>query len=80
MFKYLLENIQCVLDRDPAARSIFEVLTAYPGLHALMIHYVNHWLWLHGLKWLARMSSYVSRCLTGIEIHPGARIGRRFFY
>ena len=79
MFKYLRENIQCVFDRDPAARNTLEVLTAYPGLHALMAHRLNHWLWRHGLKWLARMLSHVARWLTGIEIHPGAQIGRRFF-
>lgn len=79
MFKELRENIQCVFDRDPAARTIWEVLTAYPGLHALMMHRLNHWLWNSGLKWLARALSHISRGLTGIEIHPGAQIGRRFF-
>lgn len=79
MFKELRDNIQCVFDRDPAARNIWEVLTAYPGLHALMAHRVNHWLWNSGLKWLARVLSHVMRWLTGIEIHPGAQIGRRFF-
>ena len=79
MFKHLRENIQCVFDRDPAARNTLEVLTAYPGLHALTAHRFNHWLWSHGLKWLARVLSHLSRWLTGIEIHPGAQIGRRFF-
>jgi serine O-acetyltransferase len=79
MFKHLRENIQCVFDRDPAARNTLEVLTAYPGLHALMGHRANHWLWQHGLKWLARLMSHFSRWMTGIEIHPGAQIGRRFF-
>jgi serine O-acetyltransferase len=79
MFKHLRENIDCVFDRDPAARNTFEVLTAYPGLHALMAHRLNHWLWKHGLKWLGRLLSHIARWMTGIEIHPGAQIGRRFF-
>jgi serine O-acetyltransferase len=79
MFKHLRENIECVFDRDPAARNTLEVLTAYPGLHALMAHRLNHWLWQHHLKWIARMFSHIARWMTGIEIHPGARIGRRFF-
>lgn len=79
MFQQLRENIQCVFDRDPAARTTLEVLTAYPGLHALMAHRLNHWLWNKGLKWAARFLSHGARWLTGIEIHPGAKIGRRFF-
>jgi len=68
-----------VFERDPAARNTFEIITAYPGLHAVMFHRLSHWLWNHGLKWLARMLSNLGRFLTGIEIHPGAVIGRRFF-
>jgi len=79
MFEKLKEDIQTVFDRDPAARSIIEVLTAYPGIHAVTIHHLSHWLWNHNLKWLARMTSHIGRWLTGIEIHPGAVIGRRFF-
>lgn len=79
MFTRLREDIRCVFDRDPAARSFWEVLTCYPGLHALTLHRVSHWYWTHGLKWLARFSSHVGRFLTGIEIHPGAAIGRRVF-
>ena len=79
MFKRLREDISCVFDRDPAARNSFEVLTAYPGVHALLLHRVSHLLWRMHLKWLARMLSQLSRLLTGIEIHPGALIGRRFF-
>ena len=79
MFRDLKESIQSVFDRDPAARTTFEVLTAYPGLHAIILHRLNHWLWNNGLRWLARMLSYVARWFTGIEIHPGAQIGRRFF-
>ncbi len=79
MFKRLREDIQCVFERDPAARNSFEVLTMYPGLHALMWHRLSHFLWNIHLKWLARFLSQTSRWLTGIEIHPGARIGRRFF-
>jgi serine O-acetyltransferase len=79
MFSRLREDIACVFDRDPAARSTWEVLTCYPGLHALVFHRFNHGLWGMGLKWLARLGSNVGRWLTGIEIHPGATIGRRFF-
>ncbi|MBY5267912.1 serine O-acetyltransferase [Spiribacter salinus] len=79
MFQRLREDVGCVFDRDPAARNHFEVLTSYPGVHALMLHRMNHWLWRHGLRWLARFLSVFARLLTGIEIHPGARIGRRFF-
>ncbi len=79
MFAHLKEDILCVFERDPAARNIFEVLAAYPGLHALMVHRLSHRLWGWGLKWLARVVSHISRWLTGIEIHPGAKIGRRFF-
>src|SRR5690606_18266528 len=79
MFARLKEDIQSVFHRDPAARNAIEVLTSYPGLHALLMHRCSHWLWNKGLKWLARFLSTVSRWLTGIEIHPGARIGRRFF-
>lgn len=75
----LKEDIASVFERDPAARHWLEVLTAYPGLHALVFHRMSHYLWSIGLKWLARMTSHVSRWLTGIEIHPGAIIGRRFF-
>jgi len=79
MFARLKEDIDCVFDRDPAARTRFEVLTTYPGLHALLIHRLCHWIWLKGFKWVARAISTISRWLTGIEIHPGASIGRRFF-
>ncbi len=79
MFQRLREDINSVFDRDPAARNAFEVLTNYPGLHALLIHRLSHWLWKKNLKWLARSLSTFSRWLTGVEIHPGAKIGRRFF-
>lgn len=78
-FSSIREDVQCVFERDPAARNSFEVLTTYPGLHAVLAHRVNHRLWGLGLKWLARLFSGIARWLTGIEIHPGARIGRRFF-
>jgi serine O-acetyltransferase len=68
-----------VFDRDPAARSTWEVITCYPGFHALLFHRVSHRLWAWDLKWLARFLSHIGRWLTGIEIHPGAMIGRRFF-
>ncbi|MFA7388735.1 MAG: serine O-acetyltransferase [Thiohalobacteraceae bacterium] len=79
MFEHLREDVRCVFERDPAARTRFEVLTTYPGLHAILMHRVSHWLWNAGLKWLARFLSMLMRWFTGIEIHPGARIGRRFF-
>jgi serine O-acetyltransferase len=80
MFTRLRSDIQCILDRDPAARSTWEVLTCYPGLHALVLHRRAHWCWTHGLKWLGRFISHISRWLTGIEIHPGAIIGERVFF
>lgn len=79
MFERMREDIGVVFERDPAVRSRWEAITAYPGLHALWSHRAAHWLWTRGGKWLARMLSHVSRWLTGIEIHPGAVIGRRFF-
>ena len=79
MFQRLREDIACILERDPAARSGWEVLTCYPGLHALILHRRAHWFLTHGLHWLARFTSHLGRFLTGIEIHPGATIGRRVF-
>ena len=79
MFERLREDVRCVFERDPAARTTFEVLTTYPGLHAVLMHRLSHRLWNAGLKWLGRLLSNVARLFTGIEIHPGARIGRRFF-
>ncbi len=79
MFSQIKEDIQCVFARDPAAQSVFEVLTTYPGFHAVLIHRASHWLWLKGIHWPARYLSFLGRWLTGIEIHPGAQIGRRFF-
>ncbi|MBC5782153.1 serine O-acetyltransferase [Ramlibacter sp. USB13] len=79
MFRRIRSDIQCILDRDPAARSKWEVVTCYPGLHALVLHRGAHWLWRHELRWLARFISQVSRWLTGIEIHPGATIGDGVF-
>ena len=79
MWQLLKEDLRCVLERDPAARSMFDVLTVYSGVHALLIHRLNHWLWKRGLRWPARLLGYAGRVLTGIEIHPGAVIGRRFF-
>ncbi|MCB1859955.1 MAG: serine O-acetyltransferase [Gammaproteobacteria bacterium] len=79
MFSRLKEDIGCVFDRDPAARNSFEVATTYPGLHALIFYRLTHWLWGLNLHWLARLISTLARWLTGIEIHPGAVIGRRFF-
>jgi len=79
MFSRLRSDIQCILERDPAARTAWEVLTCYPGLHALVLHRRAHWCWNHGFKWLGRFISHVSRWLTGIEIHPGAKIGQCVF-
>jgi len=79
MFKNIREDIASVFDRDPAARTTFEVLTCYPGVHARIMHRMANKLWHAGFKWLARFLSHISRFLTGIEIHPGATIGRRFF-
>jgi serine O-acetyltransferase len=78
-FRTIREDIQSVFDRDPAARSMVEVLLCYPGLHAVWMHRVNHWMWCHGLHTLARFCSQAARFMTGIEIHPGATIGRRLF-
>jgi serine O-acetyltransferase len=79
MFGRIREDIRCVFDRDPAARTVWEVLTCYPGFHALTFHRLAHAFWGAGLKWLGRLVSHISRFLTGIEIHPGATIGRRVF-
>ena len=79
MFSRLREDIACIRERDPAARSTWEVLTCYPGLHAVHIHRLARWFWRHGLRWAGRFTSHVGRFLTGIEIHPGATIGRRVF-
>lgn len=78
-FRSVREDIAAVFERDPAAKSTFEVITCYPGLHALWAHRVNYWLWNHGLRTLARFLSEMARFVTGIEIHPAAQIGRRFF-
>jgi serine O-acetyltransferase len=79
MLDAVREDIRCVFDRDPAARSRWEVITCYPGFHARLCHRLTHRLWGWGLLWTARFLSHIARWLTGIEIHPGARIGRRFF-
>src|SRR3954462_4976167 len=79
MFDRASEEIRVIFDRDPAARSTWEVITCYPGFHALLLHRFAHRLWRWNLKWLGRFLSHIARWLTGIEIHPGARIGRRFF-
>ncbi len=79
MFTRIREDISIVYDRDPAARHTLEILTCYPGVHAVLLHRMNHWLWHIGLKWIARLFSHISRWITGIEIHPGAKIGRRLF-
>jgi serine O-acetyltransferase len=75
----LRQDIRAVFDRDPAARTVWEVLTAYPGLHALWFYRLGHWFWTHGFRWLGRLTSHTGRWLTGIEIHPGATIDPGFF-
>ena len=79
MFNRIRRDIESVFDRDPAARSKWEILTAYPGLHAIWFYRMAHWCWMHHLFWLGRLMSHIGRALTGIEIHPGACIGRRLF-
>ena len=79
MFQRLKEDIACILERDPAARSTLEVLTCYPGLHALVMHRWAHFLWMRQWFWLGRFISHAARFLTGIEIHPGAKVGQRVF-
>ena len=80
MFSRLRSDVQCILERDPAARSTWEVLTCYPGLHALILHRWAHGCWNQGFKWLGRFISHLSRWFTGIEIHPGAKIGNGVFF
>jgi len=80
MFKRMRTDIECILQRDPAARTRIEVITCYPGLHAIWMHRVAHACWASGFKWLGRIISHLGRWLTGIEIHPGARIGDRVFF
>ncbi|HSD10204.1 MAG TPA: serine O-acetyltransferase [Candidatus Binatia bacterium] len=75
----LREDVQTIFERDPAARSIWEIALAYPGFHALLVYRLANWLWVHGLRTPARFVSHLGRFLTGIEIHPGAKVGRRFF-
>ena len=72
------ETLRAYQARDPAARSKFEIFLLYPGVHAIIFHRVSHWLWTHRMRFLARLNSQLARHLTGIEIHPGATIGRRF--
>jgi serine O-acetyltransferase len=79
LFSSLRGDIACNLERDPAARSTWEVLTCYPGLHAIYIHRLARWFWLHRMPWFGRFTSHAGRWLTGIEIHPGAKIGSCVF-
>ena len=79
MLKTIQEDVQSVLDRDPAARSVWEILLCYPGVYAIWIHRLSHHLWKGGFKLIARWLSQLARSMTGIEIHPGATIGRNFF-
>jgi serine O-acetyltransferase len=79
MFRRLRSDIACIRERDPAARSTLEILLCYPGLHAIWIHKLAHWFWLHNLRLLGRFTSHLGRFLTGIEIHPGAKIGSCVF-
>jgi serine O-acetyltransferase len=79
VFRGVREDIRSILEHDPAARSVLEVLLCYSGLHALWFHRINHWLWVRDFRLLARWLSQVARLLTAIEIHPGAEIGHRLF-
>ncbi|MGB4811815.1 MAG: serine O-acetyltransferase [Methylophilaceae bacterium] len=79
MFNHIKEDISIVFERDPAARTRFEIITTYPGVHALLMHRFSHWLWKADFFWAGRFFSHLGRLLTGIEIHPGATIGRRVF-
>ena len=79
MFGRIREEIRIVFDRDPAARTTWEVVTCYPGFHAMLLHSLANFLWRVGFRWFARWLSAIGLWLTGIEIHPGATIGRRFF-
>lgn len=79
MFSRLKSDIQAVFDRDPAARSVLEVIFCYPGLHAIWFHRISHWFWKHEFWFLGRFTSHIGRFMTGVEIHPGATIGQGFF-
>ena len=79
LFSFINEDINCVFERDPAARRKFEVLTTYPGVHAIILHRIANRLWLKGWHFFARIISFMSRVITNIDIHPGATIGHRFF-
>ncbi|MGZ3237153.1 MAG: serine O-acetyltransferase, partial [Burkholderiaceae bacterium] len=79
MFNGLREDIASIKQRDPAARTGWEVLTCYPGLHAIMFHRLANWFWQHGMRWAGRFISQIGRFFTAIEIHPGAKVGRRVF-
>ncbi len=78
-FKGIKDYINSIFARDPAAKSVLEIIFCYPGIHAIFFHRINHWFWLHNFRSLARFLSQIARSLTGIEIHPGATIGKRFF-
>jgi serine O-acetyltransferase len=79
MFSHLKEDLKVVFERDPAVRSVFEIIFCYPGFHAMIFYRFSHWLWNNGMKFFARFVSHIGRFMTGIEIHPGATIGRGFF-
>ena len=79
MLKRLKEDIQAVFAKDPAAKSVLEIIFCYPGLHAIWVNRIAHFFWRHNLHFIGRLISHINRWLTGIEIHPGTRIGRRFF-
>jgi serine O-acetyltransferase len=79
MLNQIKEDIQVALEKDPASRNLLEVIVCYPGVHALVAHRISYWLWNHDWKFAGRVLSYFFRWVTGIEIHPAAKIGRRFF-
>lgn len=79
MFSHLKDDLRAVFDRDPAVRNVFEIFFCYPGFHAMLFYRLSHWLWTHRCKFWGRFVSHLGRFMTGIEIHPGAQIGRGFF-
>ncbi len=79
MFKTIRDDIYSVFDRDPAARSVLEIIFCYPGLHAVWFYRIAHWFWKHNCFFIGRFISHLGRFFTGVEIHPGARIGNKFF-
>ncbi|MEK6545508.1 MAG: serine O-acetyltransferase, partial [Nitrospinota bacterium] len=79
MFERIRRDIRVIFERDPAAKGVMEIIFCYPGFHALFFYRISHWLWRHNLLFAGRFISHIGRIITGIEIHPGAKIGGGFF-